>query len=259
LSRTDRKLSKKFQETTKRRPLRLWFLAACVIATISAATLLVIFLTPQPPLALIVDGLSNDYPNPDFLSRTLAILQKAGYRTQLYQAPNVTVELYSRLASLKPKLILLRIHGGVLMYQGQRIGGVGFFAEPYQAGKYPEEILHYLGVGKPFLSDKEYYVATFVYLRDFMKGQFDDTTVLVMSCNSLEDEAMAKVFTDKGASTYIGWTGSVTPEHMDKAGLLLLQRIITEKMNAADAVARTSAEVGPDPFYKGELDFYVRH
>ena len=227
--------------------------------TISVAALVFIIFTPQPPLAVIVDGLSADYPNPDFLSSTLAILQKAGYRTQLYQGMNVTVELYSRLASLRPKLILLRIHGGVLTYQGQKIGGVGFFAEPYQAGKYPEEVLHYLGVGKPFLSNKEYFVATFVYLRDFMQGRFDDTTVMVMSCNSLEDEAMAKVFTDKGSLAYIGWTGSVTPEHMDKAGLLLLQRMIAEKLSAADAVARTSAEVGPDPFYKGELDLYLRH
>ena len=247
-----------FREVKRRKSLRPLVQGACIVAVIIAAASVFIVLNPPSPVAVIIDGLLVDYPNPQLINDTLIILGKAGYRTELYQGLNVTVELYSRLASLRPKLVLLRIHGGVLMYQGQRIGGVGFFAEPFEGGKYPENVLHYLGVGKPFFSNKEYFVATFVYLRDFMQGQFEGTTVIVMSCNSLEDEAMAKVFTDKGASAYIGWTGSVTPEHMDKASLLVLRKMIEQKMSAEEAVNQVSSEVGPDPFYRGELDIYMR-
>lgn len=222
------------------------------------ATLAFISSTLQPPVAIIVDGLSLDYPNPELISSIQDMLQKSGYRTEVYTAEDVTVEFYSRLPSLRPKLILLRIHGGILTYQGQRIGGMGFFAEPFQAGKYPEQVLHYLGIGRPFLSDKEYFVATFIYLRDYMTGRLDGATVIVMSCNSLEDEAMARVFIEKGASAYIGWTESVSPEHMDRAGLLLIRRIISEKMNVCEAVALTSEEVGPDPYYGGRLDVLTR-
>ncbi len=246
-----------FREVKRRRSLRPLVLVACAVAIVVLAASVFVAYNPPSPLAVIVDGLSIDYPNPQLINDTRVILGKAGYRTELYQGLNVTVELYSKLASLRPKLVLLRIHGGVLMYEGQRTGGVGFFAEPYQEGKYPASVLHYLGIGKPFLSSKEYFVATFVYLRDFMQGQFEGTTVIVMSCNSLEDEAMAKVFTDKGASAYIGWTGSVTPEHMDKAGLLVLRKMLEKKMNAEEAVAQVSSELGPDPFYRGELDIYL--
>ena len=246
-----------FREVKKRRLPRAAIQVVCIIAVVIVVASVLIILNPQSPIAVVIDGLSIDYPNPPFINAAVGTLEKAGYRTQLYQGPNVTVELYSKLASLRPKLVLLRIHGGVLMYQGQKIGGVGFFAEPYQESKYPETVLHYLGVGKPFLSDEEYFVATFVYFRDLMQGRFDGTIVIVMSCNSLEDEAMAKVFTEKGASAYIGWTSSVTPDHMDKTSLLLLQMIFEQKMNAEEAVALVSQEVGPDPFYRGELDIYL--
>ncbi len=257
MSRSRRRLQKDTSKQAICRHSRFLVFASLALL-IGVAVLAFLAFAPRSPVAVVIDGLSQDYPNPELISATQEILGRAGYRIEIYQGANVTVELYSRLAALKPKLILLRIHGGVLTYQGQRIGGMGFFAEPYQVGKYPEEVLHYLGIGKPFLSNKEYFVATFVYLRDFVKERFDGTTVMVMSCNSLEDEAMARVFIEKGASAYIGWTGSVTPEHMDNAALLLLRRVVAEKMSVREAVARTSEEVGPDPYYLGRLDFFVR-
>ncbi len=247
-----------FREVKGRRLPRFAVQLACITAVVILAASIFIAFNPQTPVAVIIDGLSIDYPNPQFINATVRTFEKAGYRTQLYQGLNVTVDLYSKLASLRPKFALLRIHGGVLTYDGQKIGGVGFFAEPYIEGKYPEAILHYLGIGKPFFSSKEYFVATFVYFRDLMQGRFDGTTVFVMSCNSLEDEAMAKVFADKGASAYIGWTGSVTPAHMDEAALLVLEKIFEEKIPTEEAVVLVSQEIGPDPFYSGELDVYLR-
>ena len=57
------------------------------------------------------------------------------------------------------------------------------------------------------------------------KGDFDNTAIITMGCESYYYDDMAIAFVEKGASVYIGWSTLVSLEYIDAATLDLLGRL----------------------------------
>jgi hypothetical protein len=90
------------------------------------------------------------------------------------------------------------------------------------------------------------------FIMEKMQGRFDDTVIIMMGCSCLYLEDMAAAFTLKGASTYLGWDGSVGLDYVDRAAAELITSLCTGGMTVAGAVA----EIGPDPDWGAGLRFY---
>ena len=106
-----------------------------------------IFFSPSgPPTAAIVDQLSINVPNPDFVASATASLTEAGYLVDYYSGEEVTVDLYRQLPKLDYDIIVMRAHAGLSQEVDQETGEVTgteyvglFTGEVYSKDKYHEE------------------------------------------------------------------------------------------------------------------------
>jgi hypothetical protein len=89
-----------------------------------------------------------------------------------------------------------------------------------------------------------------------MNGKFQNTVIIMMGCQGLENTLMAQAFIQKGAKVYISWNQWVTATHTDTATTHLLQHLITEKQTIKQAIENTIKEIGPDPAYNSLLTYY---
>ena len=89
--------------------------------------------------AAIVDQLCIIGPNQAFIDEATGILEGYGFSVDLYQGDEVTVDFFRELPSHGYKLIILRVHSGLLMAE-QDSDVVEetflFTSEPYSETKY---------------------------------------------------------------------------------------------------------------------------
>jgi hypothetical protein len=214
------------------------------------------------PRAAIVDHLNISHPNPEFVETSTSILTEAGYDVDYYEGSLVTVDFYGDLALHGHDLIILRVHSGLLHLDNAVTQLVCFFtSEPYSTTKHVSEQLTYqVFKGIPSLEpspeEEAYFVITPKFVRESMKGRFDNTLVVMMGCDGLVYTKMAEAFVDKGALAYVGWNGAVVADYVDEATAHLLQGLIVEGKTIGEAVLDTREAVGPDPTYHAELVFY---
>jgi hypothetical protein len=69
---------------------------------------------------------------------------------------------------------------------------------------------------------------------------------------------MAAAFTSKGASTYMGWNGSVSLDYVDRAAADLITNLCSRGMTVNEAALETMTEIGPDPYWGASLKFHPR-
>ena len=91
------------------------------------------------------------------------------------------------------------------------------------------------------------------FIQSRMNGEFQGTTVVLMGCDGLRSDRTAQAFLNRGAKTFISWDRPVSATHTDKATQRLLQLLLVDELPAAEAVARTMQDVGPDPTFQSEL------
>jgi hypothetical protein len=96
------------------------------------------------------------------------------------------------------------------------------------------------------------------FVVESMEGRFEDTVIVMMGCSCAYLEDMSAAFVLKGASTYLGWDGSVGLGYVDRATAELVTSLCDERMTIEGAVAETMAKIGPDPEWGTELKFYPR-
>jgi hypothetical protein len=209
-----------------------------------------------PPKAAIVDQLSLTSPNPAFVENATRTLEQAGYKVTYSPGEEVTLDLYRRLPSLAYKVIVLRVHSGVEL--GQPSQDVALFsAEPYSPTRYVEEqrtgrvALVYYYEGSP-----QYFGVTPDFVKASMVAKFDGTTIILMGCDGLRNDATARAFVGKGAKSFVSWSGPVSASHTDTATERLLQHLVIDGLSTREAVAETMAEVGPDPSFGSQLRYY---
>jgi hypothetical protein len=230
--------------------------AVLVVAVAATALLWWPHQTEGPPKAAIVDQLSLTYPSPTFVENATRTLEQAGYEVDYSPGEEVTVDLYRRLPSLGYKVIVLRVHSGVELDRPSEDVAL-FSAEPYSPSKYVEEqrlgrvALVYYYQGSP-----QYFGVTPDFVRASMVGKFDGTTIILMGCDGLRNDATARAFVGKGAKAFVSWSGPVSASHTDEATERLLEHLVADKESAAEAVSRTATEVGPDPAFSSTLRVY---
>lgn len=221
-----------------------------------------------PPRAAIVDQLSVRAPRPPFVEAVTSMLEQVGYSVDYYPGEEVTVDFYRDLPTHGYDLVLLRVHSGLIDEPGRENDAFLFTNEPYNQTEYLEDqrerrviVAAYSDqyeLGSPLAGSLQYYQFGIVadFIESSMRGQFDDSTVILMGCNGLTSNTMAKAFVQKGAKIVFSWDGLVTGTHTDAATERLLQHYLVEGLSAEEAVTQTMAEVGPDPFYDSVLLSY---
>ncbi len=210
---------------------------------------------PSQKTAVIVDQVSLTNPNPDFVSKATALLKQAGYTVDYYGGEQVTVDLYRDLPKRGYNLIVLRVHSSIATINGKDTGWVSLFSgEPYSLAKYhSEQAADYLGSAEYNLGDAPLFAIEPSFVRSSMEGNFNGALIVMMGCVGLRTPTAAEAFLAKGASAFVGWNASVTPQRTDEATERLLENLFVNGMKVEDAVSATAAEVGPDPVFQSEL------
>ncbi len=240
------------------------------LAVVGVVVLAVVLIAGRPPAhntggprAAIVDQLYNLQPNEEFVANVTAQLEEFGFEVDLYQGDDIDVRFYRGLATRGHKLILFRVHAGLVIENGEVLDKTLLFTnEEYSASRYPvEQLSDRLGKG----SAGEGYpmmfgiTAGFVASSTSMSGTFDDTVIIMMGCSALYYDDLARAFIGRGASAYLGWYGSVLLNYVDEATPYLMRQLCFEEATIEEAVDRTmdpEEGIGLDPRYKAGLRHY---
>jgi hypothetical protein len=201
-----------------------WLLLAAV--AVSSAVILLIITTPPatPPerTVILLDTLPNIQGQEDFPTRCRAILEPAGYKVEVYTGAEVTVERVKALG--KSPLIILRAHSSVFDE------GVWFYTgEPYSNREHVlEQLTNELHIGRTSATANLTFAVGSAYIRNNLDGRLGGALVVLMGCDGLRRDDLAKAFTDSGAAAYVSWDGPVTVEQTDDATLELLRSLVAK-------------------------------
>jgi|Deesub1362A_J573_1020465.scaffolds.fasta_scaffold01075_7 hypothetical protein len=229
-----------------------------IIITLIFLTLFLItffqFIYPEntiQPKAAIIDQLGSSlldeairYSNQTFINTTKQLLSKK-FSTIDYYSDNATVEEYKNLASKGYKFIIWRAHSAL---DKQKFISIST-SEEYKAKKYST----YMENGQLSIcnvSGHFYFGITPKFLNEIMSGNFEDTVIILMSCNGLKQgyHKTAKAFKEKGVKALISWDSWIDPRDNDNSIELLLKYLIIKNWTigkAVDEIPTKSSEFGP--------------
>ena len=209
------------------------------------------------PRAAIVDQASLTRPNQEFVALATAILETAGYQVDVYSGSEITVEFYKDLATHGYRLIVFRTHSSDVKPTGE----IGLFtSELYREDQWVlEQVRGRLAYGHtiPDAQGPSYFAIVPAFIREEMRGRFNDTLLIIGGCKTLASPQLAEAFLDRGASAVVGWDDVVDLAHNDRGVLRLLLAIVGEKMSVEEAVRRTMIDIGPDPVYHSWPAAYI--
>jgi len=206
--------------------------------------------------AAIIDQLHTLYPNQAFVEQITQELEDYGFQVDVYRGDAVTVDFYRKLPSYGYRLIIFRVHSGLVT------GDVAnrtwlFTSEPCSQTRYVTERQT---DQVWFAAEREGAPCVFAisakFITSSMKGSFSNTAIVMMGCSCLLYEDMAQAFIQEGASTYMGWDNSVILDYVDDATIALMEKLCSEELTIESAVAEIMEEKGPDPDYGGVLKYY---
>lgn len=279
-----------------RRALGLWAAAAVVAGCGSApAGDPSLGSGPAPaagPSAIIVDQLEHTHPNPAFAEEASRILEAAGFAVEYVPGDAATVDLFRTLPQRGADLVLLRVHSA-RRYEGDKPSDdVSLFTGEFidlrnfelgsvspavatavnQARREDPEPEHGVmnassigaadleHIGPVFYAPGEPELPKFGIRSSFFEtaalGRFDGSTVVIMGCDGLRSDSMARAFVDRGASSVVGWTDAVSAEHTDAATLALLRAVYEEAQPLEASIDAVMDAVGEDPFYGARLRLF---
>lgn len=235
--------------------------AAIVISLIVISLLFHIYSSyPRIPKAAIIDQLSSSnlaassrYENQTFIKTATQLLYNRFSKVDYYK-DNATVENYKRLASEGYKLIIWRAHSAVDVNEYVAIST----SQRNDSVNYDQ----YLWSGHLTLcnitGDTNYYFGiTPKFIGEIMDGKFEDTVIILMSCNGLNEEysKTAEALIAKGAKVLISWDGWIDASDNDHAIALLLDYLINDNNTISEAVDKIPQYFRP--FYGPcNLDYY---
>ena len=209
--------------------------------------------------AAIIDQLyAFDQPNQELIREVTDTLESYGFKVDLYQGDEVTVDLYRKLPEHGYKLIILRTHSGVIEgVVSAREKTSLFTGERYSRVKYIKEQLSE-ELAKAAVSEESpfYFAIDSKFITNRMEGQFNDTVLIISGCSALYLHDLAQAFTDRGASAYLAWDGAVRLDYVDDATVALIENLCIEGLTIDEAVAKTMEEKGPDPEWGAVLKYY---
>ena len=216
--------------------------AAIVIILVPAIFSLQFFFSGQgTPKAAIIDQLGSSRlteairdENQTFLDASRELLYQRFSVIDFYSA-NATVEQYRQLASAGYRLILWRAHSAldlnsnyIAISTTDKYGTINYdqYLENGQLTVCNITGYYYFGITPKFI--------------ETMPGTFQDTVIVLMSCNGLKQGYLktAQAFEAKGAKVVISWDDWVSPSDNDQGTSLLLQYLIDENDTVSVAVGK---------------------
>lgn len=205
----------------------------------------------------IVDSFYSS--DPSFTDQAVMFLSSRGVRVDVYKDENVNVELYRELPTYGYSMIVLRVHAGL----GEDITSPTFLFtnEPYTTSKYAvERASKQILQGIFDLSNPVNPVFSVgpLFVDRSMKGNFNNSIIILSSCFGLHSEWLPDAFVKRGAKAFIGWDEKVLLEHTDEASLALLEAFVSENLTINEAVAKVMNEVGSDEAYGSRLEYYPK-
>lgn len=214
-----------------------------------------------PPRAIIIDQLSDEFPNEVFHQTATKYLQNAGFQVDNVTTKDVTVDFYKSLPEKNYKIVVVRTHGAD-NNEGNNV--VLFTGERYQEDKYIQEQLfgqvtkaapllevaykpaddsaanwvivndtyRYLksSTQKEEKAENSYFAISPKLVSDSMKGRFDDTVFILGGCNTLANPSLANSLLKRGASAVIGWDNKVGNTDNDSAILIFLDSYLNQDL-----------------------------
>jgi len=229
------------------------FIAFCIC-------IIIVFLffhqNSEIPRAIIVDNLALDGESESgaditFVKEAEKILESTGVEVDYVDVNDVTLEVYQNLA--RYHLIILRVHSGVL----KNDGAICFFSSEKLTKQKLQKYGEWFSKGYLANATLEYAESSFIglkpdFIRNCLNGEFHNSTVIAMGCNSSINDSMARAFVDRKALVYIGWTRDVTVNHTDSATLELLKNFFEKNETIKEAVEKAPA----DPKTGAKLTYY---
>lgn len=233
----------------------------------SDATPKTIVLQLQPegadrPKAVIVDQLSDRSPDTAFVDAATARLRDAGYDVDYVAAPEVTVDFYRGLPERGYRMIILRSHSARRVVENEKTDSATLFTtEPANIDQHHDELVaRRLGfVQYEDGPGERYFGVRPEFIEQDMQGSFDPRTVVVlMGCDGLRSDRLAKAFVRRGAQSFVSWDKPVTATATDGATQQLIDRMLHPGATLAAAVTGTMDEVGPDVQTGARLAYFPR-
>jgi len=217
--------------------------------------------TSSPKLearAAIIDQLYNLQPNKAFIEQTTQYLEDYGFEVDLYQGDAVTVDLYRKLPTYGYKLIIFRVHSGLLGVDPKVTNRTWLFtAEPYSKTRHvTEQLTDQVTYAKAYDDASWVFAISAKFVTQSMEEQFSNTSIIMMGCDCLHFKDLAQAFTQMGASTYIAWDVSVMLDYVDDTTTSLIEKLCSEELTIEVAVAQTMEEKGPDSDFGAVLRYY---
>jgi hypothetical protein len=180
-------------------------------------------------------------------------ISNAGYKVDLFRGTNVTVDLFRNIGGYK--ILILRLHSAIHTDEFLYI----FSGEKYTESKYVnEQLTGAVRKGYTFNeSETPYFVLNAVFLGNNNPIGLNGTTIIMTGCNGTATPYVIQRFFERGAKAYVSWDGYVGLSHSDEATLRLVRAMYSEGLSPKEAVEKVMREVGPDPFYKSQLECYL--
>jgi hypothetical protein len=217
---------------------------------------------PQKPKAGIIDQISVTENDTGFDAKASAILTSAGFAVDVWKGTDVTVDFYRQLPQLGYRLIILRVHSGLLLsIKDSKITASDttylFTGETYSTKKHVSEQLTNR-VSNALMTDT--YPLVFAinsqFITDDMNGSFNKAAVIAMGCESYKLDDLANAFIKKGASLFVGWSSVVSLDYVDGTTLDLLDNLCAKNMPVTESMASTMDRAGADPYFGTFLKAY---
>jgi hypothetical protein len=228
----------------------LYVIIMVVIISVGAICYILIFQNTVkdktiPRKAAIIDNLALTNPNPSFVEEVKSILRKANFSDEdinYYGYENVTVNFYQKLPKLGYGLILLRVHSSMLVDSDEVCLYTSELITKSALTHYVDDMGYKLVNSTLPQTGKHYFGIPPDFVRPNMEGQFKNTVIIAMGCNSCRTETMAKALVGKGVKLYIGWDKDVLPSHTDTQTIRLLEMLFLKNKTIADAVENTEPD-----------------
>jgi hypothetical protein len=221
--------------------------AAVIIVAILLPTVFLVQLfasRPSVQKAAIIDQLSSSHlapisrhPNQTFINFAKNSLDQR-FDAVDYYSDNATVENYRQLPSKGYKLIVWRAHSALDLDSA-------YVAISTSEKDGPVKYDQYMLEGKLTLCQitndtNKYFAINPKFIREAMTGRFEDTVIILMSCNGLNDKYLgtAQALQGKGAKVLISWNEWIDSDNNDDAVTQLLGYLIDENNTISEAVRK---------------------
>ena len=219
------------------------------------------------PRAVIIDQLSEEIPNEKFQKKAIKIFEDAGYKVDLVEGQNVTVDFYKNLPSMNYKYIVLRSHA--IAKENSDSPVIIFTGEPYSTERYiTEQLLGHVKRAAPLgvrefsaqipegnwitvndtyryfeqpakyesYAENEFFAISPKLVDELMVGKFPSSIILLGGCSTLSNPSMAQSLIKRGASTVVGWDDLIGSSENDRTLLAILEATVTNNVEIEDAV-----------------------